>query len=729
MKKLFNSINKNKFYFLGLAVLGFVIFINIFPKGYVFGGGDTAQLINAKDSFRGIFYSWNGSMAPFYFLFYLLSRLGVNDTAQLSFYLGIFIVGSYISFDAFSRLIFSKIFGLFRMLVSLFYALNTFTLFYFTSNFGFSHYLWLYIFIPILGVFFLKFLKTEKFIFGAWFLFFLFLASSGFGNPAFFLSFSIFLVFLTIFLVIFKYFKFNKKLIINLIILALLSFLINAFWIIPTIPQMKGGVENLNSGNAVDLDWALQHNSSSIPLTLSLAHPTKEYFPYDFPYQPIMVLKKFFILLSFLPILFILSSLFFWRKIENPDEKKLFVVLLVVLAVLSMLLVKVNYPFKGINNFIFHIWGLNTLRGVEKISIYIPFLMAFMILIISNNFQKYKKLITGFLVLIVLIPLPFFVGKIQQNISYRFPSGSNFQKYRLSFLIKIPPEYYDIQKIINNDKEKSFIATLPKTKNDGTGISDFPKWKFYGADITKNLYRKNLIEANNKAYFQSWYFAEDFNKDNGGNYFWIVKLLGIMNSRYVIFHKDATEKYVEQSEFKIRILENEGAIKKITENDYFILYSIPDKFFLPYISWQKDNIPFESNSNSISNNFDKIKENSKVANFQEINPKRFEVAMNGGVGDIILSEPFNANWKAYSVGANGKEKEIPQHFLARGYANGWKINNNENIKKIVIEYYPIRLLWIGMKISGATLLGCIIYLGYYGFIKKRKIPNLPKGSL
>lgn len=719
MEKLFTFIQKNKFYILGLAVLAFVIFINLFPKGYVFGGGDTVQFIDAKNNFKKLFFEYYGSAPLFYFIFYLLSRLSVSDTVQLSFYLGIFIIGSYLSFDAFSRLIFSKVSGLFRMLNSLFYALNTFTLFYFTGNFGFSHFLWLYIFIPILVGLLIKFLKSGKLIFAAWFSFFLFLASPGFGNPAFFLSFSIFLLFLTIFLLIFRYFELSKKLIPNLIIVAFLAFLINALWILPIVPQMKSGVENLNSGNAVDFEEALLHNGSPISLTLSLAHPTKNYFPYDFPYQSILFLKKFYIAISFVPILFIVVGAFFWKKFQNTDDKKIFVALLSVLMIFVVLAAKVRYPFETINNFIFHIWGMNTLRGVEKTTIYIPFLLSSLILIIVNNFQKYRKLIIGILVLTIFIPLPFFIGKIQQNISYRFPSGSNFQKYKLSFLIKIPKEYYDIQKIINNDKEKSFVATLPKTKNDGTGISDFPKWKFYGADITKNLYIKNLVEANVRAYFLNWYFAEDFDKDTSGNYDWVVKLLGMMNSRYIIFHKDATEKYVEQSEFKMRILENEDVLKKISENDYFILYSIPDKFFLPYISWQKNDISIEPNVDSINSNFEKIKENSSLADFQEINPKRFEVAVSRENGDIILSEPFNANWKAYSVDTNGKEKEIKNHFLARGYANGWKINNSENIKKIIIEYYPIRLLWRGMAITGATVLFLIIYLLYYYYAKKR----------
>jgi len=200
----------------------------------------------------------------------------------------------------------------------------------------------------------------------------------------------------------------------------------------------------------------------------------------------------------------------------------------------------------------------------------------------------------------------------------------------------------------------------------------------------------------------------------------------MMNSRYIIFHKDATKKYVEHAEPKMKMLEDEGAINKIQENDYFILYSIPDKFFLPYISWQKENILIEPNASSINNKFEKIKENLKTANFREINPRRFEVAVNEEAGDIILAEPFNANWKAYLVDADGKEKEIMDHFLARGYANGWKINDSVGIQKIIIEYYPIRLLWKGMAITGATILLLVIYLIRY-YYKKRCHPELVEG--
>ena len=212
MKNIFETIKQEKYFLFGLIILFFVLIINAFPKGYVFGGGDTIQLIGAGDSFKRLFYDWNGAASPFYLIFYCLDKINISDSIQLSFYLGIFLIGSYVSFDLFSRLIFPKISNFFKALISLFYALNLFTLFVFTGNWGFSHYCSFYIFIPILTGLFMKFLKEQKYIYGIWFCLVLFLSSSGFGNPAFFLAFWIFLFSFVISIVIFKYIKISKKL-------------------------------------------------------------------------------------------------------------------------------------------------------------------------------------------------------------------------------------------------------------------------------------------------------------------------------------------------------------------------------------------------------------------------------------------------------------------------------------------------------------------------------------
>jgi hypothetical protein len=86
------------------------------------------------------------------------------------------------------------------------------------------------------------------------------------------------------------------------------------------------------------------------------------------------------------------------------------------------------------------------------------------------------------------------------------------------------------------------------------------------------------------------------------------------------------------------------------------------------------------------------------------------------------------------------------HLTANGYANSWVINpqklcapsspqpspqagegasgcvkNSDGTYdfEMVVEFWPQRLFYIGLFISGATLLGCLAYLGY-NFAKKRK---------
>ncbi len=74
------------------------------------------------------------------------------------------------------------------------------------------------------------------------------------------------------------------------------------------------------------------------------------------------------------------------------------------------------------------------------------------------------------------------------------------------------------------------------------------------------------------------------------------------------------------------------------------------------------------------------------------------------------------------------------HLMVNGYANSWNINPNElclnNAKcvknadgsydfELVIEFWPQRLFYIGLFVSGATLIGCLIYVGY-DFVKRRK---------
>ncbi|MFC1756514.1 hypothetical protein ACFLY1_01010, partial [Patescibacteria group bacterium] len=510
----FKPTKDSHYYLLGVLVLLLVVVINRFPAGYVFGGGDTIQLIEAKDSFKNLFFDWQGRAGIFYAVFYFLSFIGINDTIQLSFYLGIFIIGSYISFDLFTRLIFKETPAITRLLISLFYALNLFTLYAFTANWGYSYFLSLYIFVPILVGLYMKYIKTGKYIFGAFFVLVLFFGSSGFGNPAFAISFSILLFFLTLTLFIVGKIEINQKFVLNLAIISFFSVLVNAYWINTVIFIAKDEVQELFSGNIIDLNWWLSHTSNPIINTVRLMHYSNDYFPDNFPYKADF-LKTVFKLLSFLPIILIISGLIFLRKMRST-YKKYFLSFGALLTLLVVLVARLRPPFEILNYYLYNTWGMNTLRGYDKTAIYVPFIIGVLLLIFFIH-MKNKKMALVLMLLLILIPFPFFTGKIQQNLSYRFSNSKaenkDFREAKYSFLVKIPEEYFEIRNIINRDKTKSFVATLPYSSNDGSGIANYPKWQLYGADITEHLYNKDLIEAN-RSYFKGWNFAQEFNSES-----------------------------------------------------------------------------------------------------------------------------------------------------------------------------------------------------------------------
>jgi len=709
MSAMLKTIKANKYFFMGLLLLAIVFMMNIFPDGYIFSGGDTMQLIEAKDNLSVRFYEWGGRAATFYSIFYFLDLIGMDDTAQLSFYLAIFILGSYISFFVFSK-IFLKTTDLIRTVSSLFYALNLFTLYVFTANWGFSYFLSLYIFVPALTGLFIGYLERSEKKFLLIFGIVLFFSSSGFGNSAFFISFIIFLTVIFLALLATRTIKWDLNLVKKSLLLFLITLAVNMYWLLPLIPQMKSGVESLNTSNVLELNWFINHTANPILNTLSLKHYSDDYFPFNFIYSDGSFLKNIFILLSFMPILLIAGGFLLIKKFSE-FKRKYFLMFLIVLAVFIALVARVTPPFETINHFIYNIWGMNTLRGYDKTAVFIPFVFTALLLIILTEINS-RKTIIFLAALLLVIPMPFYTGRIQQNLSYRFShtrvEKKDYQKSKLSFLVKIPKEYYEIRDEVNNNKTKSFIATLPVSRNDGSGTVSYPRWKFYGVDVTKMLYDKKYIEAN-RLDLTGWKAAEDFKKEQNDSK-WMIKLLGMMGAEYIIFHKDVEEENRKASQWKMEIFEKDGLIEKKQDNEYFTLYRISDQYFIPYVSWQNNKFNLDGNPELIIEKLDDIKENSQSADFKEINPKKYIVNLDDGASEnLIFSENYDPNWKAYHVDATGKKIKIKDHFIARGYANGWGIKPSSDTKQVLIEYYPTKLMWKGIVISLATLF-LLIYL-------------------
>lgn len=165
-------------------------------------------------------------------------------------------------------------------------------------------------------------------------------------------------------------------------------------------------------------------------------------------------------------------------------------------------------------------------------------------------------------------------------------------------------------------------------------------------------------------------------------------------------------------------------------------------------------------NNDINKEVWTTREVPKIA-FRKINPTRYEVEVEEAKKPytLVFSESFNKGWKAYiqtsniqhqagdeiagyfngeikegvptdnfwpkSILGNWDDKPIPEdrHILANGYANSWHITpedsgGRENYK-LIIEFWPQRLFYMGMAVSALSFMGCLGYLAWL-LIKKKK---------
>jgi len=194
-------------------------------------------------------------------------------------------------------------------------------------------------------------------------------------------------------------------------------------------------------------------------------------------------------------------------------------------------------------------------------------------------------------------------------------------------------------------------------------------------------------------------------------------------------------------------------IYKIEQPKTILVSEIPNsKFQIP-------------NKSQISNSKSQ-KELPKIT-FVKINPTKYRVKVEGAKEPytLVFSESFHRGWKIYlrnweteKLGNYGEivasyfdgeikegthkniflDKNIfetwgkkpiaeDRHYLVNGYANSWYITpedveGKENYE-LIVEFWPQRLFYIGLFISGITLIGCLGCLGW-GKLRNWEIKKL-----
>ncbi len=128
--------------------------------------------------------------------------------------------------------------------------------------------------------------------------------------------------------------------------------------------------------------------------------------------------------------------------------------------------------------------------------------------------------------------------------------------------------------------------------------------------------------------------------------------------------------------------------------------------------------------------------------YKQINPTKYIVNVQGAIESfpLIFSENFHPGWKIYVQPAQNENLDggkfydlmfrkpvlADKHFTANNFANAWWVDLEELQRQgkitpssdgtydfsIVIEFEPQRFFYIGLFISGLTLISCLGYLIY-----------------
>ncbi|MEI6774569.1 MAG: hypothetical protein WCL18_07475 [bacterium] len=424
---------------------------------------------------------------------------------------------------------------------------------------------------------------------------------------------------------------------------------------------------------------------------------------------------------SFIIVLLLLITLIIRKsKLQLPDS--IFLLLLIVCIFISN---------KGVGilkeNIILSIFGnnilLSSLRSYDKSLIFLPF---FMLVILFLNIEqitlKCRRLILLFLTLSLLSVFPFITGGIQTRYSIAFNKGESYLSAKYSYLKKVPNEYFKAANAINNKLYNSKILRMPYNVINSVGWVNFPKWKLIGSDPTVQLFNIPTVQMNSFSAFGVWNYGKYWNKQSKIASLWILPFAGLLNAKYIMYHKDVDPQFILQAKDKIQFYEDNMYLNKIYSNDYFDTYQLNKKYLLPYFytpnslifSSQKlgtlpgilnqddykikSAIYFENSmkaekesSTSALFNPELIKKteikNTPILEFKKIDPTKYRVVVHRAKGEfpMVFSESFHEGWKTYLAAPDNLKfntnNQISKYKILDG--NGEDQANREELKSYI----------------------------------------------
>lgn len=746
---MFNNRKKITFLLQFVTILGFLALPYYLFGGKLFIGGDDSRLfyIFPWEWIHNIaFYSW------FHF-----SAIGTNNPNQ--FILPFLYVWSFIGWIVQSKVIldylsfslplilgfiyFQKMFGeiieeknnenkLVFYVGSLFYTLSPIIAFNQLSIFLYS--VWLIGLIPLLLYYYLKYLKTDNFLYvflsGLWSLLFSFTI----GSVAWFLGFCI-SVFIALLIVIPYYSKkeivfFVKK---SIIFLGIFIFS-QAIWIYPFAINVLFPEKNSFLGSVLSQRTSDTFTSTVLSTAtgnifypmLNLFH-RKLLFDYNSPFKDIFLsfYDKTIVFNSLFVILFFLALLNLKRYLNKKELR--YYLFFFVSFLLSLFFFTANIgPLINIYLLMGHLPGFVMFRNFyDKFafgySLLYSIIFTFSLLILVRRFDKIKNfLIIGVLLVIFInvIPIKAVVNKVL------------WTTQDIYSVITLPEEYLDfIDQVQKTVPQTSNILSLPFNIAGYTIIKDKNNNNVFAGRSPVQLFTGINDFSGNLSFspVDTDRFVNDLKKRD---YKDLNDFFVLHNINYIFITKNIPNEVLHSYLFDKKVLnyQDEKFLKAITGKE--ILKSKKGSYILYTIKYSTSLFP------------------SKNVIFNEVNPVTYKLTLKNlrSPQQLVFLDAFSGWWKLYpeALNSNSSSNELvyifrkdifsESHVPYKNYANQWTVDPNvikQSLPKnyfhlnpdgsidlnLTLYFKPQENFYIGIFISFVTLFLSLLYILYN---KRRK---------
>lgn len=502
------------------------------------------------------------------------------------------------------------------------------------------------------------------------------------------------------------------------------------------VTRIANNSEQMIADNNSLIDAVAKHNSVLYPF-FNLFHKGLQR---DFSWSSYEVYEKWSMPLLPINLLFLvimISAFFFLRRERNKG------IVILYLGSFSAWL-GILYGFTaniggwGLNIFFWlneYVPGFSMFRNMyDKFGFALAFSYAFLFAISAQIITQYLKsefknkvfLVIAF-VLVFLNGAPFILGK---NFHATF-RGTESTSDRIT---DFNQNYYDLVEVIKTLPGSSRILWLPFARSSYVAIRDREESNhYYLGPSPLQILAAKADYTGSESFFQKGNIME---KTLDGRYNEVSSFLATMNVGYIVVNHDISEDiqgsflYTYNQKGDIYDAQGKGFRRvllgeKVADfGERYSLYEINKNF-------ANEKIYVTDDTTKVPNAFDQV-EYKKIASYE------YKITIKGlsGKKNLVFLDPYHKQWELYFQKNNAIFLK-GSHDAVFDYANGWTIDPKyikQNFPKdaytinedgslnldLTLYFKPQSYFYLGLIISGTTLVLCLGYLGWTGVRSWRK---------